>query len=214
MKKLTTFIVVLLTLSLTGCGSSSNTAEVALEKANKAVQRVDELEAELDELSSYIVSTDVAAPEPEDVSSEEVPSESSNEDVVEQKTVLHAYSTDLCIPQIPLENEKIKASIVFSGQSFDLSTCTEDQREHVSSLTLPYYGEPIVRDCDVILSGITVNAIYRMDSGNWTPIEELLFDPVDNTYLASLYIEGTDTNVFMVQTVNSCHYYFGIRSQY
>lgn len=212
--KRTTFIVVLLTLSLTGCGSSSNTAEVALEKANKAVQRVDELEAELDELSSYIVSTDVATPGPEDVSSEEVPSESSSEDVVEQKTIINVSAVDLTIPQIPLESENIKATILFCGTTIELSASSEEKREHLDVTTLPYYGGDVVRTCDFTTSGVTVNAIYRMDSGNWTPIEGLQFDPVDNTYLASLYIEGTDTNVFMVQTVNGSHYYFGIRSKY
>lgn len=131
-----------------------------------------------------------------------------------KKTTVSVLSTSLVIPQIPLESEEIKASTVFCGQSFNLFTCSEDMREHIAYLTLPYYGEPIVRTCDVVLSGITVNAIYRMDSGNWTAIEGLQFNNVDNTYLSSLYIEGTDVNVFMVQTVNGTHYYFGIRSQH
>lgn len=212
MKKLTPFIMVLLTLSLTGCSNSSNTAEVALEKANKAIQQVEELKAELND---HITSTESnAVATPEDVSSEEVPSESSSEDVVEQKTVINVSAVDLMIPQIPLESENIKATILFCGTTIELSASSEEKREHLDVTTLPYYGEPIVRNCDVVLSGVTVNAIYRMDSGKWTPIEGLQFDNVDNTYLASLYIEGTDTNVFMVQTVNGSHYYFGIRSKY
>ncbi len=131
-----------------------------------------------------------------------------------KKTTVSISSTSLTVPQIPLESEKIQATFLYCGQSFSLSTSNEDNREHIRYSILPYYGEPIVRSCDVVLSGITVNAIYRMDAGTWTAIEGVQFDNVDNTYLASLYIEGTDVNVFMVQTVNGSHYYFGIRSKY
>lgn len=126
MKKLTTFIVVLLTLSLTGCGSSNS-----------------------------------------------------------NKVALAAMQEQL--------------------------TSMQDMREHIITFTLPYYGdEPVT--CNVAFSGITVNAIYRIDSGNWTAVEELPFDNVDMR--ASLSIEGTDVNVFMVQTVTGSHYYFGIRSHH
>ncbi len=131
-----------------------------------------------------------------------------------KKTTVSISSTSLTVPQIPKESEKIKASFLYCGQSFSLSPSSEDNREHLSYATLPYYGEPIIRSCDVVLSGITVNAIYRMDAGTWTAIEGLQFDNVDNTYIASLYIRGTDVNVFMVQTINGSHYYLGIRSQY
>lgn len=146
---------------------------------------------------------------------EEVPETKENlESVEEVESIVYISSTALEIPQIPLESEDIKASIIFCGNSFEVSTSTEENREHINVLTLPYYGGDVVRTCDLVASGATVNAIYRMDNGNWTPIQDLKYDGVDNTYLASMSIEGTDTNVFMIQTVNGSHSYFGIRSQY
>lgn len=214
MKKATFIVVVLLlTLSLAGCSRDQKTLASMQEQLQSIQERLDSIENRISALEEQRgISNDSAVDTPVQNSSDE--SSADSKVAVEKKTIIHAYATDPLIPQISLENEKIKASIVFCGQSFDLSTSSEDMREHVDSLTLPYYGEPIVRNCDVVLSGVTVNAIYRIGSGNWTPIEGLQFDPVDNTYLVPLYIEGTDTNVFMVQTVNGSHYYFGIRSKY
>lgn len=73
----------------------------------------------------------------------------------------------------------------------------------------PYYGT-VERNGAVVISGVTVNGVYKLAEGSWEPVSGVKFDYVDNTYTFPVRAEGSYINIYMVQSVNSQHYYFGI----
>lgn len=122
---------------------------------------------------------------------------------------VYISAVDVSIPQIAAEKEKPFATLVYCGQSFNITTYSEENRESLRDVTFPYYGT-VERNGAVVISGVTVNGVYKLAEGSWEPVSGVKFDYVDNTYTFPVRAEGSYINIYMVQSVNSQHYYFGI----
>lgn len=122
---------------------------------------------------------------------------------------VYVTAVDVSIPQISKENEKPYATLVYSGQSFKLTPYSEENRESIKDLQFPYYGTSN-RDATVIFSGITINGVYKVKDGSFEAISGVKYDYVDNTYIFPIHADGKEVNIYMVQTVNGSHFYFGV----
>lgn len=121
---------------------------------------------------------------------------------------VYISAVDISIPQIAAEKEKPFATLVYCGQSFNITTYSEENRESLRDVTFPYYGT-VERNGAVVISGVTVNGVYKLAEGSWEPVSGVKFDYVDNTYTFPIRAEGSYINVYMVQTVNGTHFYMG-----
>jgi hypothetical protein len=202
----TTFIVAITlfaTMSLAGCGNK-NAKE--LESLRNEVALMQE------ELSSLQASQNsepaIIERDSTNTTEENADTEFEEDTAKDDSNFNTVVSTSLTIPQISLEDEKIQAALIYCGNSFGIQASSDETSIH--STDLPYYGKE-VRDVDLVLSGITVNAIYSVENGTFNQIEKIKYASVDNTYLTRLTITGSDANIFMIQTVNGSHYYIGIK---
>lgn len=192
MRKATFIITTLVaTLYLTGCGHENNAELEALQ------ERVNSIESQLESSST----SNTAEPDAE--STETIKQEVSTPNLL-------ISSTSLEIPQISKENEDINVTMLYCGNTFGCKVSSESKLEYYSALDLPYYGSE-VRYVSLIISGVTVNGIYKVDTDTLKQIEVISYDNVDNTYLTYLYIDGNNPNLFMIQTVNGSHYYVAIK---
>lgn len=192
MRKATFIITTLVaTLYLTGCGHENNAELEALQ------ERVNSIETQLESSSTSNVT------EADDESTQAIKQEVST-------PTLLISSTSLEIPQISKENEDINVTMLYCGNTFGCKVSSESKLEYYSALDLPFYGSE-VRYVSLIISGVTVNSIYKVDTDTLKQIEVISYDNVDNTYLTYLYIDGNNPNLFMIQTVNGSHYYVAIK---
>ena len=122
---------------------------------------------------------------------------------------VYISAVDVSIPQISKENENPYATLVYSGQSFKLTYYPEEKRESIKDLQFPYYGTSN-RDATVIFSGITINGVYKVKDGSFEAISGVKYDYVDNTYIFPIHADGKEVNIYMVQTINGSHFYFGV----
>lgn len=195
-------------------------------KASNAEAKITDLERQLEEANktiaiknedlntvAYAISPTYDVP---DVPSA-APAESSVTSVTPmpsatQQTVEYMVkATDVSIPQIAADKEKPFATLVYCGQSFKMTTYSEDDRESIKEITFPYYGSS-ERNGQVVVSGVTINGVYKLAEGSWDAVAGVKFDYVDNTYAFPVRAEGSYTNIYMVQTVNGTHYYFGVNT--
>jgi hypothetical protein len=213
MKK-TTFIVAITlfaAISLTGCGNK-NAKELESLRNEVAImqEELSSLQASKNSEPAIIERDTTSITEEKTATETQAQTQTEFEETTTKtkaESTLRVVSTSLTIPQISLADEKIQAAIIYCGNSFEIQSSSDATSIH--SIDLPYYGKE-VRDVDLVLSGITVNAIYSV-SDTFNPIEKIEYSSVDNEYLASLHITGSDANIFLVQTVNGSHYYIGIK---
>lgn len=158
--------------------------------------------------AAYAVSSTYDVPT---VSAESAPAAQTVIPSSQQQSIVEyvVQATDVSIPQIAAEKEKPFATLVYCGQSFNITTYSEENRESLRDVTFPYYGT-VERNGAVVISGVTVNGVYKLAEGSWEPVSGVKFDYVDNTYTFPVRAEGSYINIYMVQSVNSQHYYFGI----
>lgn len=197
MKKMSTFIMALMaTLYLTGCGSDDAELKELRERVNY-----------LESIHETSTPSEVVKSDNESIQ-DEISTESSEEKSSEKTLVIS--STSLEVPQISKENEDIMVTMFYCGNSFNCKVVSEMNLGTLPNIKLPFYGEEI-RNVSLVISGVTVNAIYKVENNTWKQVENITFDTVDNTYLSSIYIDGSETNTFMIQTVNGNHYYVAIK---
>lgn len=197
-------------------GSCSANRKVSRSETNyeELTQEVEKLKEENAEMRNnmnqlaYSISPTYDIPS---VPSESAPSATTVQTVTAPTSASEVYVTavDVSIPQISKENEKPYATLVYSGQSFKLTTYSEENRESIRDLTLPFYGTSN-RYATATFSGITINGVYKLGEGTWESVAGVKYDHVDNTYTFPVHAEGSYTNIYMVQTVNGSHYYVGI----
>jgi hypothetical protein len=206
MKKKTTFVAIATltaTISLIGCGNT-NAKETQLPRDDAVLYGNVSVEYEPPVIIRQ-ASTVVEEVEKTDETNETEFEEASAKEISNIKVI----STSPMLPQIPLEDELIQVNLIYCGQTLGIHAYDEASMQSIHSTDLPYYGEE-VRDVELVIFGVTVNAIYSV-SDSFEQIEKIEYSTKDNTYLSNIYITGDDVNIFMIQTVNGSHYYIGIK---